>query len=74
MLNITSWWEILLYLTSISYGPTVGKNIGLGCLPRDYAIEGKELIMEYFDEPFPIKVEAVGCKGFYDPENTLPKT
>ncbi len=62
------------YLTSISYGPSVGKNIGLGYLPKEYAVEGKELIMEYFDEPFPIKVEAVGCRGLYDPENSLPKT
>jgi hypothetical protein len=30
--------------------------------------------MEYFDEPFPIKVEAVGCKALYDPDNTLIKT
>ena len=62
------------YITSIAYGPSVGKNIALGYLPHDYAVEGKELIMEYFDEPFPIKVEAVGCKALYDPENALPKT
>ena len=62
------------YMTSIAYGPSVGKNIGLGYLPYEYAVEGKELIMEYFNEPFPIKVEAVGCKALYDPENALPKT
>ncbi len=62
------------YITSIAYGPSVGKNIALGYLPRDYAVEGRELVMEYFDEPFPIKVEAVGCKALYDPANDLPKT
>ena len=62
------------YLTSIAYGPSVGKNIGLGYLPVEYAVEGKELVMEYFNEPFPIRVEAVGCKALYDPENALPKT
>ena len=62
------------YMTSIAYGPSVGKNIGLGYLPYEYAVEGKELVMEYFNEPFPIKVEAVGCKALYDPENSLPKT
>ncbi|NKB60727.1 MAG: FAD-dependent oxidoreductase [Gammaproteobacteria bacterium] len=62
------------YITSMAYGPSVGKNIALGYLPYEYAVEGRELIMEYFDEPFPIKVEAVGCIGLYDPENTLPKT
>jgi glycine cleavage system aminomethyltransferase T len=62
------------FITSIAYGPSVGKNIALGYLPRAYAEEGCELIMEYFDEPFPIKVEAVGCKALYDPANDLPKT
>ena len=62
------------YVTSIAYGPSVGKNIALGYLPRECAKEGFELIMEYFDEPFPLKVEAVGCKGLYDPDNELPKT
>ncbi len=62
------------YITSIAYGPSVGKNIALGYLPRNYAEEGRELIMEYFGEQFPLKVEAVGCKALYDPANTLPKT
>ena len=62
------------YITSIAYGPSVGKNIGLCYLPYGYAAEGRELVMEYFDEPFPIKVEAVGCKALYDPANALPKT
>ena len=62
------------YATSIAYGPSVGKNIALGYLPKAYAEQRRELIMEYFDEPFPIRVEAVGCKGLYDPENLLPKT
>ena len=62
------------YVTSIAYGPSVGKNIALGYLPKEYAEVGRELVMEYFDEPFPIRVEAVGCKALYDPENELPKT
>jgi len=62
------------YITSIAYGPSVGKNIALGYLPVEYAEEGRELVMEYFDEPFPIRVDAVGCKALYDPANELPKT
>ena len=61
------------YTTSIAFGPSVGKNIALAYLPKDYAEEGRELLLEYFDEPFPVKVEAVGCKGLYDPENLLPR-
>ena len=62
------------YITSMAYGPSVGKNIGLCYLPREYAVIGQKLVMEYFDEPFPVQVEAVGCVALYDPENTLPKT
>ena len=62
------------YTTSIAFGPSVGKNIMLGYLPGEYAEVGRELVMEYFDEPFPIRVEAVGCNALYDPENVLPKT
>ena len=61
------------YTTSIAFGPSVGKNIALAYLPKEYAEEGRELLLEYFDEPFPVKVEAVGCKGLYDPENLLPR-
>ncbi len=62
------------YATSIAYGPSVGKNIALGYLPKAYANEGQELLLEYFDEPFPIKVEMVGCKGLYDPESLLQRS
>ncbi len=62
------------YVSSIAYGPSVGKNIALAYLPREYAEVGREVVMEYFEEPFPMKVEAVGCVGLYDPDNALPKT
>jgi glycine cleavage system aminomethyltransferase T len=62
------------FVTSIAYGPSVGKNIALGYLPREYCEVGRELLMEYFLEQFPIKVEAVGYRPLYDPENTKPKS
>ena len=55
-------------------GHRLEKNIALGYLPLEYAVEGRELIMEYFEEQFPLKVEAVGCKALYDPSNAKPKT
>ncbi|MBL6917488.1 MAG: FAD-dependent oxidoreductase [Gammaproteobacteria bacterium] len=61
------------YTTSIAFGPSIGKNIALGYLPREYAEEGRTLLIEYFDESFPVRVEAVGCKGLYDPDNLLPR-
>jgi glycine cleavage system aminomethyltransferase T len=62
------------YITSIAFGPTLGKNIALGYLPYDYCQEGQELVMEYFDERYPIVVEAVGYKPLYDPENLKPRS
>ena len=61
------------YTTSIAFGPSIGKNIALGYLPKEYAEEGRTLLIEYFDESFPVRVEAVGCKGIYDPDNLLPR-
>lgn len=62
------------YITSIAYGPSIGKNIALGYLPRDYAEEGRELLMEYFHESYPIRVEAVGYRPLYDPDNSRVRT
>lgn len=62
------------YITSIAYGPTVGKNIALGYLPQDYCEVGRELTMEYFGETYPLKVESVGYRPLYDPDNEKPRS
>ncbi len=62
------------YTTSIAFGPTIGKNIALGYLPYEYAREGTELLIEYFDEQYPVTVEGVGYKPLYDPENVKPRS
>jgi len=62
------------YTTSVAYGPSLGKNIALGYLPHGYAEEGRELLIEYFHEHYRVKVEAVGYRGLYDPENERPKS
>ncbi|ASJ74014.1 GcvT family protein [Granulosicoccus antarcticus] len=62
------------YTTSIAFGPTIGKNIALGYLPEDFAQEGRELIIEYFDEQYRVTVEGVGYKPLYDPQNLKPKS
>ena len=62
------------FITSIAYGPSVGRNIALAWLPHEYCQEGRELSMEYFGEQYAVKVEGVGYKPLYDPENLLPKT
>ena len=62
------------YITSIAYGPSIGKNIALGYLPKKYAEEGRTLMMEYFHEHYPIRVGAVGYRALYDPENERLKS
>ena len=62
------------FTTSIAFGPTVGKNIGLAYLPHEYAEEGRDLVLEYFGEQFPVKVQGVGYKPLYDPENLKPRS
>ena len=57
------------YVTSAAYGPSVGKVILMGYLPRDHAVEGDKLVVEYFGEHYPVTIEAVGYRPLYDPDN-----
>ncbi|MDZ7787301.1 MAG: glycine cleavage T C-terminal barrel domain-containing protein [Halofilum sp. (in: g-proteobacteria)] len=62
------------YVTSVAYGPSIGKNICLGYLPYAYCEEGRTLNIQYFDEIYPVQVESVGYKPLYDPKNERPKS
>ncbi|HEX9585820.1 MAG TPA: glycine cleavage T C-terminal barrel domain-containing protein, partial [Gammaproteobacteria bacterium] len=62
------------YVTSVAYGPSLGKNIALGYLPYEYCETGRELLLEYFHEHYPLRVEAVGYRPLYDPENARPRS
>jgi glycine cleavage system aminomethyltransferase T len=62
------------YTTSIAFGPTIGKNIALAYLPHAYCQVGRELQVQYFDDVYPVKVEAVGYGALYDPQNVKPRS
>ncbi|MDZ7749843.1 MAG: FAD-dependent oxidoreductase [Halofilum sp. (in: g-proteobacteria)] len=62
------------YVTSVAFGPSVGRNIALGYLPHVYCQEGRRLEIQYFDEVYPVTVAAVGYKPLYDPGNERPKS
>jgi glycine cleavage system aminomethyltransferase T len=62
------------YTTSMAYGPSIGKNIALGYLPYAHCEVGKEFLMEYLGEQYPLKLESVGYKPLYDPQNLKPKS
>lgn len=62
------------YTTSIAFGPSIGKNIALGYIPHEHAEVGKNLLIEYFHEQYPVRIEAVGYGALYDPENLKAKS
>ena len=62
------------YNTSVAWGPSVGQIILLGYIPAEYAEEGRELTLEYFQEHYPIRIEAVGYRALYDPDNERVKS
>ena len=52
----------------------MGKIILLGYIPVEYAQEGRELTLEYFQEHYPIRIEAVGYRALFDPDNERVKS
>ena len=62
------------YTTSMAYGPSVEAFIIMGYIPYEYAKEGDILYIEYFNEHYPVKIEAVGYRALYDPEHTRMKS
>jgi len=62
------------FTTSIAYGPTIGKNIALGYLPHEHAVKGKNFLVEYFGDTYPVEVAGVGYEPLYDPESLKPRT
>ena len=62
------------YATSVAYGPSVGKNIALAYLPHERCEAGRDVLLEYFGEQYPMKVEAVGYRALYDPDNARPRS
>ena len=61
------------YTTGMSYCPSLKKFVVMGYLPKEIAIQGKSLLIEYFNEDgdglYPITVQIVGNGSLYDPGN-----
>lgn len=62
--------RLLGYVTSTSYGASVGESIAYGYLPVEYAIEGMKVEIEYFGEHHPATVVS---EPRFDPSNTRLK-
>jgi len=57
------------YVTSAGAGPSLGKYLLMAYLPREHAVEGAELLVEYLGERYPVSVSVAGATPVFDPEN-----
>ncbi len=61
------------YTTGMSYCPSLKKFVVMGYLPKEIAMQGKSLLIEYFNEDgdglYPMTVQIVGKGSLYDPGN-----
>ena len=61
------------YTTGMSYCPSIKKFVVMGYLPKDIAVQGKSLLVEYMNEDgdglYPMTVQIVGKGSLYDPTN-----
>jgi len=61
------------YTTGMSYCPSLKKFVVMGYLPKEIAVQGKSLLIEYFDEGgdglYPMTVQIVGKGSLYDSTN-----
>ena len=57
----------------MSYCPSIKKHVVMGYLPKNIAVQGKKLSLEYFNENgdgvYPMTVQIVGKGSLYDPNN-----
>ena len=61
------------YATGMSYCPSIKKFVVMGYLPKNLAVPGKSLLIEYFNENgdgvYPMTVQIAGKGSLYDPKN-----
>ena len=61
------------YTTGMSYCPSLKKFVVMGYLPKEIAVQGKSLLIEYFNKDgdglYPMTVQIVGKGSLYDPTN-----
>ncbi len=57
------------YVTSAGSAPSLGRHILLAYLPRDAAIVGAGLAVEYLGQHYPVTVGSVDATPLFDPDN-----
>ena len=61
------------YVTSAGSAPSLGRYLLMAYLPPEHAVEGKELLVEYMSEHYPVTVLTTGRTAPFDPEHTRMK-
>ncbi len=61
------------YVTTAGASPSTGKFLLMAYLPKEHAKEGAKLSVYYMDEKYPITVEVVGSRPYFDPSNSRMK-
>ena len=61
------------YVTSAGSAPSLQKHILMAYLPPEYAKEGTQLQVEYFNEKYPVTVAVAGATPLFDPDNKRMK-
>jgi glycine cleavage system aminomethyltransferase T len=57
------------FVTSAGSAPSLGKHLLMAYLPPEHAVEGKELLVEYLGERYPVVVERASSTPLFDPTN-----
>ena len=60
-------------VTTAGAAPSLGQYLLLAYLPPEHAIEGTELQVMYMNELYPIRVERVGSRPLFDPDDARMK-
>ena len=60
-------------VTTAGAAPSLGQYLMLAYLPPEHAIEGTELQVMYMNELFPVRVERVGSRPLFDPDDARMK-
>jgi Glycine cleavage system T protein (aminomethyltransferase) len=60
-------------VTTAGAAPSLGQFLLLAYLPPEHAVEGTELRVMYMNELFPVRVERVGSRPVFDPDDARMK-
>jgi glycine cleavage system aminomethyltransferase T len=60
-------------VTTAGAAPSLGQYLLLAYLPPEHAVEGTELRVMYQNELFPVRVERVGSRPLFDPDDDRMK-